>query len=68
MNQQQYEYEVMRELELRDYFAAKAMQGLLANSEMGDAALHPNAEEWLEDIASSAYDFADAMIKQRKRK
>lgn len=50
---------------LRDYFAAKAMQGLLANTEMGDAALHDSAKDWLKDIAGSAYEFADAMLKAR---
>lgn len=50
---------------LRDYFAAKAMQGLLANNEMGDSNLHDSADDWLRDIAESSYDFADAMLKAR---
>ena len=29
MNQEQYDFEVMRELELRDYFAAQAMAALI---------------------------------------
>lgn len=37
----------------RDYFAAKALQGLLAAGERGDE----------EAIADSAYKMADAMIK-----
>ena len=42
---------------LRDYFAAKAMQGLCA---------HPESPDWDEsDIAKSAYDQADAMLKAR---
>jgi len=40
---------------LRDYFAAKAMQGLM------DAAM-PMAE-----IAEAAYDMADAMLKAREQ-
>lgn len=52
-------------MDLRDYFAAKAMQGLLANKHMGDSALHDRAEDWLGDITSTAYDFADAMMKAR---
>ena len=40
-------------LTLRDYFAAKAMQGLIPFD--GSA----------KDIASSAYEMADAMIKAR---
>lgn len=47
---------------LRDHFAGLAMQGLLANSNMGDAALHDSSEEWLKDIAESSYTFADAML------
>ena len=44
---------------LRDYFAAKAMQGLCA---------HPESPDWDEsDIAKSAYDQADAMLKARKQ-
>jgi hypothetical protein len=41
---------------LRDYFAAKAMQGLM------DAAL-PESE-----IAKAAYEMADAMLKAREAK
>ena len=52
-------------MDLRDYFAAKAMQGLLANTHMGDSALHDNAEEWLSDITGTAYEMADAMMKAR---
>ncbi len=42
---------------LRDYFAAKAMQGLLAC-------------DWVDentDIAQAAYEVADAMIKEREK-
>lgn len=41
---------------LRDYFAAKAMQGELAS---GDASNH------VENIASRSYAIADAMLKAR---
>lgn len=41
---------------LRDYFAAKAMQGEIAS---GDASHH------IENIASRAYAIADAMLKAR---
>lgn len=45
-------------LELRDYFAAMAMQGLLSNSETNRA--------WgVNENAKYAYEQADAMIKQR---
>ena len=43
-------------MELRDYFAAKAMQGFVT----GDYDLYPN------EAAKKAYDLADAMMKARK--
>lgn len=51
---------------LRDYFAAKALQGLLANTVMGDASIHDRAPDWLADISVGAYEFADAMLKARE--
>lgn len=45
-------------MSLRDYFAAKAMQGMLASNES------PN---WTDEyIAISAYRLADAMLKARE--
>jgi hypothetical protein len=46
-------------MSLRDYFAAKAMQGLLAQS-MGTALGSP-----VEEAAAYAYAMADAMLKAR---
>ena len=46
---------------LRDYFAAKAMQGMLAY-----AYLHPLAME--DGCARDAYAMADAMLKAREQK
>ena len=46
---------------LRDYFAAKAMQGMLAY-----AYFHPLAME--DGCARDAYAMADAMLKARERK
>lgn len=42
---------------LRDYFAAKAMQGLLSSTECDDA----------EIIAKDAYAIADIMLKRREQ-
>jgi hypothetical protein len=42
---------------LRDYFAAKAMQGLLSNH---------TAEGQNQEYASWAYQYADAMLKARE--
>lgn len=43
---------------LRDYFAAKALQGLLA-----DTALSAKPETW----AKRSYELADAMLKERNK-
>ena len=44
---------------LRDYFAAKAMQGLLSDSEVSGTP---------EEFATRAYNMADAMLKARDAK
>lgn len=44
---------------LRDYLAAKAMQGLLASEDNGGLSSG--------SIAKSAYDHADAMLEARKK-
>ena len=49
---------------LRDYFAAKAMQGLLASGWCAEAReLAPGVGE--QDVAKDAYLMADAMLKAR---
>ena len=50
------------EVDLRDYFAAKAMQGLLAAQVHGF-----NDQPAKGPFASMAYEMADAMIKERTR-
>lgn len=47
---------------LRDYFAAKAMQGILANPGQLDN-VTDSATEW---VAKDAYRVADAMLKARE--
>jgi hypothetical protein len=52
--------ELSLQMDLRDYFAAKVMQALLTSIESGkehQAALVP----------STAYDIADAMLKEREK-
>lgn len=44
---------------LRDYFAAKALQGLLSNR---------NAEAAIDEFAVKSYRMADAMLKAREQK
>ena len=52
---------------LRDYFAAKALQGLLANPKMQEEILKQGGafSGWIE---SSAYGWADAMLEAREKK
>ena len=47
-------------MDLRDYFAAKAMQGVLAS-------LNPNYPIHLEDFTEKAYAMADVMMEARKK-
>lgn len=63
---------------LRDYFAAKAMQALLQNPassqaiswdvQNGGRAGLPSQKSFDDEIAKSAYEFADAMLKARAAK
>ena len=46
---------------LRDYFAAKAMQGMLANPKLQEQILKAG-QSWIE---KSAWSVADAMLKER---
>ena len=53
-------------ISVRDYFAAKAMQGFLM-----DDALHKEAstaKEWLKSIADASYEMADEMLKVKEQK
>lgn len=60
-------------ISVRDYFAAKAMQGLLANSESVHSGAEPieaamfghNGAGVIEACATMSYRMADAMIKAR---
>ena len=48
-------------MDLRDYFAAKVLQGMLASGNLPKTM--PDA-----DIAECSYNLADAMMKQRNKK
>jgi hypothetical protein len=48
-------------MELRDYFAAKAMQGMLANSAF-------DTIEGMLNVSVVAYMMADAMLKERENR
>jgi hypothetical protein len=49
-------YQMKEELTLRDYFAAKALQGMLSDS---------NLQAEYSEFALRAYRIADAMLKER---
>jgi hypothetical protein len=51
---------------LRDYFAAKALQGMFANPEDGHENYDLNYEDYTKEIARCAYKMADAMMKARE--
>lgn len=54
-------------MDLRDYFATKAMQGILTDENFHYAAWD-NSPDWTENVAMYAYEMADAMIKERGKK
>ena len=51
---------------LRDYFAAKAMQGLIAHEERAKPLASCNLGDFDVRVAVCAYRYADAMLKARK--
>jgi hypothetical protein len=51
---------------LRDYFAAKALQGMFANPADGHENYDLNYEDYTKEIARCAYKMADAMMKARE--
>jgi hypothetical protein len=53
-------------MDLRDYFAAKALQGLLSNPKLQEQILEQGGchSGWIED---SAWAFADEMMKARDK-
>lgn len=52
-------------MDLRDYFAAKALQGMLSDHTSQCDYDTETYEEFAKDAAVSAYIFADAMMKAR---
>jgi hypothetical protein len=54
---------------LRDYFAAKAMQGMIQDNELREMfALKANIlkGDWMDVLAENSFCIADAMLKQRE--
>ena len=65
-----YTSEPLREgMTLRDYFASKAMQGLVISSDSLEAYFHESEittrDEMTSKFSEIAYDFADAMLEAR---
>jgi len=52
-------------LSIRDYFAAKALAGMLAQGGLGFMGWHPSNWDSSKSLAKSAYEIADAMLKER---
>jgi hypothetical protein len=51
---------------LRDYFAAKAMQGLIAHEQKASHLSGANIGDFDARVAFAAYRYADAMISRRQ--
>lgn len=51
---------------LRDYFAAKALQGLCSKENVQDDFKHLDVNQLVKQIAFDSYRMADAMLKQRE--
>lgn len=56
----------MNNIEIRDYFAAQALNGLL--SSLGDWTTGLPSVDFSESVAADAYWIADAMMKAREKK
>jgi hypothetical protein len=56
-------------MDLRDYFAAKAMQSLILDDEVDEQAKEANfgKNEWCEFVAFCSYKFANAMMRARSK-
>lgn len=52
-------------IDLRDYFAAKAMQGMMSEPDHQLGAWD-NYVDWHKNLTSQAYQIADAMMEARK--
>ena len=52
---------------LRDYFAAKALEGLISKMAFELHADHEKAKEVHHCLAQSAYSYADAMLAEREK-
>jgi len=50
-------------MDLRDYFAAKAMQSIITDGKLGKLLIH---NDYMKKVAEMSYEYADAMMEARK--
>ena len=55
---------VIKSMELRDYFAAKALQGIMTLEQLQ---MRLGRDLTMEQIAGASYEWADAMLKAREK-
>lgn len=49
-------------MDLRDYFAAKALQSIITDGKLGERLRH---DDYIKKVSEMSYEYADAMIKAR---
>jgi len=49
-------------MELRDYFAAKAMQSIITDGKLGKLLIH---NDYMKKVAEMSYEYANAMMEAR---
>jgi hypothetical protein len=49
-------------MDLRDYFAAKAMQSIITDGKLGLTLIH---EKYIKTVSEMSYEYADAMMEAR---
>lgn len=51
-------------MDLRDYFAAKAMQSIITDGKLGKTLIH---NDYMKKMAEMSYEYADAMMETRDK-
>jgi hypothetical protein len=49
-------------MDLRDYFAAKAMQSIITDGKLGKLLIH---DDYIKKVSEMSYEYADSMMKAR---
>ena len=57
----------MKDIELFDWFAGQALEGILANSDYPPQSSGEPMDQYLARVTDSAYRIADAMLKEGRR-